>query len=183
MSDILFTDKQKIGMSELEHDVEYRYIPKEDMQDLIDYAWAKGESVSAMIREEHPSYGSAESLAKALGAKIVIREKGPERIFSEYYSRKKEIHLIVQAMEGNYIPKNAECLRRKDFDSVKEIFIMHELYHHLECTDERVGLTFQEKQVTLFSVGPFRIRRGLRSLSEIAAHSFVRSMLRIEHSY
>ena len=41
MSDILFTDKQQIGFTELKCDIEYRYVPKEDYQMLIDLALAR----------------------------------------------------------------------------------------------------------------------------------------------
>lgn len=50
MSDILFTDKQQIGFTELKCDIEYRYVPKEDYQMLIDLAWRKGEHTAKKYR-------------------------------------------------------------------------------------------------------------------------------------
>ena len=50
MSDILFTDKQQIGFTELKCDIEYRYVPKEDYQMLIDLAWRKGEHTAKNSR-------------------------------------------------------------------------------------------------------------------------------------
>ena len=72
MSDILFTDKQQIGFTELKCDIEYRYVPKEDYQMLIDLAWRKGEHTAKKYRNMYPCIRSPYQLAQKLGVKVCL---------------------------------------------------------------------------------------------------------------
>ena len=181
--DILFTDKHEIGYTEMKYDVEYRYIPEEDKERLIESAWQKGINTAQRCRDRYADAISPEELAQELGVSVVTRTSGPDRIFSEYYSKKREIRLLRKSIEELFIPQNVEALTTTEFDHVKHIFIAHELFHHLECHDPEVGLTYREYLVTVLSLGPFQRRVGLKCLSEIAAHSFTQAYLGIGHRY
>lgn len=181
--DILFTDKREIGTTEMKYDVEYRYIPEEDKGRLIEFAWQKGILTAQRCRAQYADAISPEELAQKLGVRVVTKTTGPDRIFSEYYSNTREIRLLRKSIEERFIPQNLEALTVADFDHVKHIFIAHELFHHLECHDPEVGLTYREYRVTVLSVGPFQRKAGLKCLSEIAAHSFTKAYLGIGHRY
>lgn len=182
MKDILFTGKENIGISELKYDIEYRYIPDDEKDELIDFAWEKGEKIAISYKKKFPDV-SAEALAEKLDIKIVIKENGPELIFSEYYSNRKVIILYKNSIIKNFISQNKESLSSLEFFHVKNIFIMHEIFHHLECHEPEIGLTYLQRKVMIFSLGPFKRKVGLKSLSEIAAHSFTRRFLDIKERY
>ena len=183
MSDILFTDKQQIGFTELKCDIEYRYVPKEDYQMLIDLAWRKGEHTAKKYRNMYPCIRSPYQLAQKLGGKVVQKENGPERIFSEYYSKRRAIRIFLNSINRKFVPANKNKLTSTELSHVQEIFIAHELFHHLECNEPEVGLTYKEYYVTVLKFGPLKRKVGLRSLSEIGAHSFTRTYLGIEDRF
>lgn len=183
MAEILFSSKQEIGRLEILHDNVSRRIPKDSWDDLTEFAWSKGERTAVYIKQKNPDLKTAEEYAIAAGASVTVSETGPQLIYSEYYSRRREIRLIKEAIENTFIPQNKANLSTVDFDHVKNIFIAHELFHHLECTDESVGLTFKEREVTIIDFKVFQWKSGLRCLSEIAAHSFVKELLGFDNRY
>ena len=183
MPDILFSDKQRIGMEELQHDVEYRYVPENLKQKLIDYAWQKGESVANRYKRLYPEIDSPEALAERLGVKISVVDSGPDRIFSEYYSNRREIRILKHSICRLFLPDNEDVLTSTDFSHVQKLFVAHEMYHHLECHDPEVGMTYKEFKITVLSIGPFKRNCGLRCLSEIGAHSFTKAYLGIENKF
>ncbi len=58
---------------------------------------------------------------------------------------------------------------------VADIYLAHELFHHLEAT--ALGPASALARVTLGRLGPWRWDSGVPALSEIAAHAFAQALL------
>ena len=60
--------------------------------------------------------------------------------------------------------------------TVADVFIAHELYHHVEATRSDVPIA-RRYQATLFRIGKWHWRTGIAGLAEIAAGAFAQSLL------
>src|SRR5262249_12794186 len=60
--------------------------------------------------------------------------------------------------------------------TVQDVFVAHELYHHIEATRTDTPIA-RRHQATLFQIGSWRWRTGIAMLSEIAAGSFAQTLL------
>jgi hypothetical protein len=58
----------------------------------------------------------------------------------------------------------------------RDIFVAHELYHHVEAVRAEVPIA-RRYQPTLFRIGNWRWRTGVAALAEIAADAFAQSLL------
>ncbi|MGD9559520.1 MAG: hypothetical protein AB7V55_02820 [Oscillospiraceae bacterium] len=147
-----------------------KFIPEAERRPYGEYAWEKGRKTAARIQQQHPGR-TAMQIAEEMGLKIEEKD-GPGFNLSEYTSGQKRITLFPNTIQSDFIDAEAEHLATTDYAEVRQLFLAHELFHHLECTDPAVGITYRERQVVVFSAGPFKWKTGLRCLSEIAAHSF-----------
>ena len=60
-----------------------------------------------------------------------------------------------------------------EFDQAVNLIISHEYYHFLEMNE--IGLTSRDYLVPMLTIGPLKLgKTGIRALSEIGAHAFVR---------
>jgi len=58
----------------------------------------------------------------------------------------------------------------------REVFIAHELFHHIEATRSETPIA-RRYQPSLFRIGGWRWRTGIAALAEIAAGAFAQSLL------
>lgn len=174
-----FNDKYELGMWELKSDVVFDRIPKEKYEEFIDFAWETGNKTAIeyknILNTQLPS-----DMAKKLDLVIEESDKNfdlPEyRVFSEYYSNLKKVIIYKRSITDefeNISKKN--IFKIDDYSKMREFFIAHEIYHHLEC--HYIGLTSKKKKITTFKFGPIKITSGIRALSEVGAHSFTKTML------
>ena len=174
-----FKDTYELGMWELRSDTLFDKIPKEQYKELIDFAWQIGietaKSYTEVLKTSIPS-----EMVKKLGLKVVEVDKKfgiPEyRIYSEYYSNLKKIVLYSTVIDEAF-QKIDEKYKESilDYSMMKELFLAHEIYHHLEC--HNIGLTSKKKKITTFQLGPIKITSGIRALCEIGAHSFTKTLI------
>ena len=61
---------------------------------------------------------------------------------------------------------------------LEDIFVAHELYHHVEATRAETPIA-RRHQATLFQIGKWRWRTGIATLAEIAAGSFAQGLLEL----
>lgn len=169
----IFPFPDRIGSrEELRRDIHYRKIAKEDLGRISDRAWETGVHAASELLKKYPGmpvYKVMEEEGLKISRVNQDQVSGNVRYFSEYYSGRKEIILYEKSI----------CLwARENHLSVgkaEEMILAHEFYHHLECT--RLGLTSRQYQVPILQLGGWKIgRTGIRSLSEIGAHGFARTI-------
>lgn len=177
----VFVPKEELAAYEMRRDIEYRHIPEESKQIFVDYAWEKGRETAVRIAKKYPGKIPSE-IAAALNLKVTEARVG-NKVYSEYYSNRKQIVLNPDSIQKGFYEENEGHLKTHDYEVLKQLFIAHELFHHLECYDPEVGITFREKKVCVFKIGPIQLKSGLRCLSEIAAHSFTKQLLNIDDLY
>lgn len=154
----------------MDRETQKRFIPSDRRRAFGEYAWNKGFETALRIEKAYPQL-TPEQIAKKMGLKVEDKD-GPGFYLSEYIVNKKSIVLFTNTIQSGFIEEESDHLKTTDYKTVRQLFLAHELFHHLECSEPDVGLTYKERQVTVFSIGPFQWKSGLRCLSEIAAHSF-----------
>ena len=108
---------------------------------------------------------------------VVAEEEENQFNFSEYQVSSEKIVLFKNTIKEKFIDKERKHLLTDEYDVIKQLFLAHELFHHLEYTRKDVGITARQRQVMKFAVGRFQWKTGLSILSEIGAHSFAQAMV------
>jgi len=164
--------EKRASREELNRDLLYRKIPKEQCPAIADRAWETGAGAAREIHELYPGC-SVEEIARLEGLRVRRVEKdnvaGQVRYFSEYYSGRKEIIL--------YTPSIRLWARNNGLtpEEAQELILSHEVFHHLECA--RLGLTSEQYKVPAFRIGRWSFgKSSIRALSEIGAHAFSRTL-------
>jgi hypothetical protein len=177
-----FNKRYEIGMWELKNDLLFNKIPLEQQQEFIDLAWNIGSTTAVRYCREYHTDIPTEFVAK-LGLTLIELEQVASipqiRICSEYYSNPKRIVLYKNTIEEEIEKLKAKGIMEFDkYLKIRELFIAHELYHHIECHD--IGVTSQKGRIVICKIGPFRITSGVKALSEIGAHGFTKTLLHLE---
>lgn len=175
---ILFWEKDKLGFELLGRDANYGKIPDRERQEWIDFAWEKGRKTAEYILEKYEGLSIREILSDC-HIKIVEKNNGARQIFSEYYQNSRQIILNNNSITEHFIKENEAILKTTSLKPVQDYFLAHEFFHYLECHDPTVGITFKERKIVLFQWRNIKYSVGVRALSEIAAHSFVRHFFKI----
>lgn len=178
--DIFFLDKKTLGMKELQNDILFDKIPVDQYEELIQFAWEAGLNAALKYQEKLDTTIPSEMLARS-GLELLELEQdytlpGCE-VYSEYYSNLKRIVLYKKNILKAVHKLQEKGITEYNYDSIRELFIAHEIFHHLEC--HHIGITFKKKKIVNFKIGPFKLESGVRALSEIAAHSFTKHLLKI----
>lgn len=176
-----FCDKYELGIWELKSDVLFHKIPENKYFEFIDFAWGIGIETAKKYINRLSTNVPSEMIEK-LGISILETEKGfssPEyKIYSEYYSNLKKITLYKKNIINEFEQlSNKNITDIKDYSRMRELFIAHEIFHHIECHD--IGLTLKKKKVVTFKIGPFKLTSGVRALSEIGAHAFTKEIINL----
>jgi hypothetical protein len=177
-----FYDKHQLGMWELQHDILYDKIPPNRYYQLIDFAWNVGRETAREYGEKYQTSVPSQ-LAAELKLSVLEIEEGlvlPEyQIYSEYFSNLKRIVLhkntIAEEVKRSKGKGRVHC---ENYEQIRELFIAHEVYHHIECHHQ--GVTSQKQKIVSFKIGPLQLTSGVRALCEIGAHSFTKALLQIE---
>lgn len=177
-----FRDKEHLGMWELEHDVLFGKIPPDRYSQLIAFAWDLGRKTA---HEYYENYGTRvpSQLASKLGLVLVEVQENAAlpayQVYSEYFSNQKRVVLhkdtILKAIRHLQGKGYAYC---ENYEQMRELFIAHEIYHHVECHVK--GLTSQKQKIVTLKIGPLQITSGIRALCEIGAHGFAKTLLQLE---
>lgn len=173
--DHLFLPMEELALFELKRDRYFDKIPYQDLSSIIDEATSIGKDWAIRIKEMYPEK-SFHHIAKEHGLKLIEEDKeliiGNVIFYSEFYSGKKEILIYKKAVEGWAVALG------KPYEECKELFIAHEFFHYLEC--EKIGLLSNKYKVTIFKIADFKWKSGVKALSEIGAHSFVKHSFKME---
>jgi hypothetical protein len=176
-----FYDKYELGMWELKHDVLFNKIPSERYHEFIEFAWNIGYKTAQEYMNKYETRVPTE-LAGKLQLTLLELDNGylsPEYwIFSEYMSNMKRIVLYKNTIVAEVKKLKSQGINEfDDYTKIRELFIAHEIYHHIECHDQ--GLTSRKKKLVTFKLGPFAMTSGIRALCEIGAHSFTKTVMNL----
>jgi len=163
-------DKDRLIGEMMSRETLRKYIPQDRCQEFGDFAWEKGQSAARALLAANPGRTSAE-IARKMGLSVKD-EEGLRFFYSEYNTKSRLIVLFKNVIMTRFIEPERETLLSTDYERVRLLFLAHEMFHHLECSDPAIGKTHTQRKVTVFAYGPVRLTSGLRCLSEIAAHSF-----------
>lgn len=173
--DHLFLPMEELALFELKRDRYFEKVPSQDISPVIEKAAAIGKDWAIKIKERYGKK-SFENIAKEQGLKIIEEDRelviGEVVFYSEFYSGKKEILIYKKAVEA-WAASLGET-----YEECKELFIAHEFFHYLEC--EKIGLLSDIYKVTIFKFWGVQRKSGIKALSEIGAHSFVKHSFNME---
>jgi hypothetical protein len=171
--------EERLWAAMLCEDVVYRKIPEEKRPVAVKEAAEHGRRAAI---ETFQRFGSRDPIAISgdLGVQVVFSDEG--HIFGKivqtsiYTHDTRTITLYREALKemNEFLSKNglAELL---GVDSVEPLYAAHELFHHLE--EGAVGRGSDLLTIDTFKLGPFRLRSGVRQMSEIGADSYTQTLL------
>lgn len=131
----------------MDAEVERDKLTPEQRGDFARFAWEKGRTAALECQAAHPGL-SPTALAERLGVPVA-RRPGRSAAYSQYEEKQRQI-VLFGAMVAAYAEENKRELG--DLPA-EELFVAHELFHFLECTDPAVGPTWRQREVTVFRSG------------------------------
>ena len=158
------------GLALLAGDRTGRRIPPDDRRAAVRAALAAGIRAARCCRAAHETADPVRIAAQA-GVDVIWSTDAPAlgsmvRI-AEYAPRPATIRVFMESVRAI---QSAACAL-----PVPEIYVAHELFHHLDATALRPVSDLA--RVTLARLGPWTWRSGVHALSEIAAHAFAQGLL------
>jgi len=143
-------------------------------------ALADGIAAAGNLRERFTDV-SPDQIARELGLRVETTDGDPMVgsiwRFAEYRPRppcivlySRGLGLLERSLTGS---RAAQLLGRA---TPREVFIAHELYHHIEAIRPDVPIA-RRYQPSLLRIGNWHWRTGIAALAEIAAGAFAQSLL------
>ena len=171
-----------LGLSMLKADLHAARLDERAQAAAVADALADGEATAKDIRLRFPGFSPRE-IARAFGILVAADDDDPLVgsiwRFAEYRPRPPRILLYTRGL-APLGPALADGLAQRLLGdaTTEDVFIAHELYHHLEVTRPEVPVA-RRHQATLLKVGKWRWRTGIAMLSEIAAGAFAQALLEL----
>lgn len=169
-------------------------IPVKEHYKIIEFCLQMGRKKAEEIGESSPSPGILDLLSD-LGIKLVTKEKYviPDMRFMGNHLKKEKDAYIERIYCSEYLPRPATIVVYQntvdlayeiftgngfaiDKNLIREIFIAHELYHHLEETNKCIIKSYP--RVTIIGKGRWQIKVMINTCSEIAAMAFAKEVLK-----
>ena len=143
-------------------------------------ALADGAATAHALRRRFPDL-SPQAIADALQVPIETIDDdpmaGPFWRFAEYRERPARILLYARGLAPlDRAVSGEHAGRLLGRATPRDVFIAHELFHHLEAIREDTPIA-QRYRPILFRIGGWHWRTGLAALSEIAAGAFAQALL------
>ncbi len=169
-----------LGLSMLKADAHAARLDDRAQIEAVADALADGEATAKDLRLRFPGFSPRE-IARAFGVPVEAGEDDPMVgsiwRFAEYRPRPPRILLYTRGLAPlERALADGLALRLLGDATVQDVFIAHELYHHLEATRPEVPIA-RRHQATLLRIGKWRWRTGIAMLSEIAAGAFAQTLL------
>ncbi|HZP88952.1 MAG TPA: hypothetical protein VFB54_19230 [Burkholderiales bacterium] len=172
-----------LGRLMLEDDPQFHRIEASRTTAFVEAALTDGASLArdAVHRfGDRPAKLPAD-LAAACGVEVVEAQRdgdfGIHVVYAQYRERPRRIDLFLPALAA--LERGATQLGLHPVlggRAAREIFLAHELYHHLDLTRGGPAIAVTHR-VTLLHVEPWRWTSGIASLAEIAAGAFAQALL------
>jgi hypothetical protein len=178
LAEVAAASPETLGLVMLQADPHARRLDRAAQLSAVREALADGTATAKSLTERFANLAPPE-IAHALGVPIEATDDDPMVgslwRFAEYrparillYSR--GLAPLERALEG------ALTVRLLGQATPQDVFIAHELFHHLEATRSEMPIA-RRHQPTLFRIGGWHWRTGLAALSEIAAGAFAQTLL------
>lgn len=170
-------------LSNLKKDPHFRRLPAPQQEDLVSQCLAWGERMAEMVKQ---ALGPADEAtlcawARQQGVQVhYLETKYDLPYIAEYTPLKKTIDLYtrrIRQMQSTLEKNHPEYF---ESHTLAQMCLAHELFHHLECTENRT--TGKLISAPAKALGLFPYRHYFPEGSEIAAHRFVSLVLDLEFS-
>ena len=180
LADVMAASSEALGLVMLEADVHARRLDRATQLAAVRDALADGAATAEALRARFPDLAPHE-IAARLDVPVAETDDdplvGPLWRFAEYQGRPPRILLYSRGLaplEGVIAGRLAARLLGPA--TPREVFIAHELFHHIEATRSDTPIA-RRYQPTLFRIGGWHWRTGIAALAEIAAGAFAQSLL------
>jgi hypothetical protein len=183
-ADIAAAPPEAAGLSMLKADIHALRLDDRAQHAAVSDALADGTATARDLRERFPGLPPCD-IARALQVPVETSDDDPLvgsiwRL-AEYRLRPARIVLyrrglapLEQALAGEL---GARLLGGA---MAEDVFVAHELYHHLEAIRSEIPIA-RRHQATLLRIGKWRWRTGIATLGEIAAGAFAQALLDLPH--
>jgi hypothetical protein len=177
-------DELLVGYLELSSDIMFNKIPEHLKKELVVAAINIGKKTTRNVVEEFNSRNPF-FIAQALGLKVVFSEENNKIcnmvIHSEYSADTSEAFIYTRSL--NRISEFISKEKLQEFFNINDVcafFLGHEIFHHLE--NKKIGFISKKFPIKI-KIGPFRRKVKIRSLDEIGANSFAKTLLNAKFSF
>ena len=180
LTEVVAASPETLALVMLEADPHARRLDRDAQIAAVRDALAEGTATTKALRARFPRL-APQGIARELGIPIETTDDYPVVgtiwRFAEYRERPPRILLYSRGLapvECAIAGVLAKRLLRQA--TPQEVFIAHELFHHIEATRSDTPIA-RRHQPTLFRIGSWHWRTGLAALSEIAAGAFAQALL------
>ncbi len=171
---------ETLGLVMLEADVHARRLDCATQLTAVRDALADGAATAEALRARFPDLTPNE-IADRLNVPVAETDDDPLVgslwRFAEYQERPARILLYSRGLAPlDGVIAGRLAARLLGPATPREVFIAHELFHHIEATRSDTPIA-RRYQPTLFRIGGWHWRTGITALAEIAAGAFAQSLL------
>ena len=179
-AEIAAASPEMLGMLMLRSDLHAARLDDRAQHAAVLDALADGAATAADMRQRFAGLAPRQ-IAGELNIPVAMTDEDPLIgtiwRFAEYRPRPPKILLYVRGLAPlEQALARASSARLLGEATIEDVFIAHELYHHLEATRPETPIA-RRHQATLFQIGSWRWRTGIAALAEIAAGSFAQGLL------
>jgi hypothetical protein len=171
---------EALALAMLQADPHARRLDRTTQLAAVGDALADGTTAARALRARFPGC-SPQAIADAL--QVPIETIGDDPMigtlwrFAEYRERPARIRLYARGLAPlDRVVTGDLAARLLGQTTPREVFIAHELFHHLETIREDTPIA-QRYRPSLFRIGGWHWRTGISALSEIAAGAFAQELL------
>jgi len=178
--EITAASPEMLGMLMLKSDLHAARLDQRAQHTAVIDALADGATAATDLRTRFPGKTPRE-IAGELDVPVTMTDDDPlvSSIwrFAEYRPRPPTIMLYARGLAPlEQALARGSAARLLGEATVEDVFIAHELYHHVEATRAETPIA-RRHQATLFQIGKWQWRTGIATLAEIAAGSFAQALL------
>jgi hypothetical protein len=180
LAELAAASPEALALALLEADPHAWRLDRATQLAAVSEALADGAAAARALRGRFPDF-SPQAIADALEVPIETIDDDPMVgtlwRFAEYRERPARIVLYARGLALLDRVVTGELAGRLLGRAVpRDVFIAHELFHHLETIREDTPIV-QRYRPTLFRLGRWHWRTGIAVLSEIAAGAFAQELL------
>lgn len=165
------------GYLELTRDFFFDKIPVELRMKIVETAISVGRETAGKIFEETRA-ANPWRIAECLGLEISMVSQ--ENVIGNLLIRSEYIHPKTIRIYKRSIEQLKEAISRFELEeffpneSIFDLHVAHEIFHYLEKT--RIGVLSEQYAIERFRFGPLCFKIRVKAISEIAAHTFARTL-------
>jgi hypothetical protein len=180
LADVMAASPEALGLVMLAADVHAWRLDRATQLTAVRDALADGTATAQALRARFPDLAPQE-IAAELNVPVVETNDdplvGPLWRFAEYQELPARILLYSRGLAPlDGVIAGRLAARLLGPATPREVFIAHELFHHIEATRSETPIA-RRYQPSLFRIGGWHWRTGIAALAEIAAGAFAQSLL------